>query len=351
LPPAGLADLLRRLGQVRSRADAHRAEAIAEAERTGAARKEGFRSTTEWLAAISGEPVPVCRSQIAVASALEAMPETKKAFAAGEVSESKVKVLAQAQALCPEQFARDEASLVARVAAACSQQVPKVLGEWKKNTDPKAAEAEAERLHEQRALHLSEDWSGMLRLHGLLDPESGLIVRHALEALTDPANLDPADTRSPAQARADALAEICQRFLQGDGKGRKRPTGVLVTIPWDTLQAGKGIVDTPAGPISGNTARRLACDATISRVLLDPESVPVEMGRATRVIPPALRQALELRDPHCTHPGCDMPARYCDAHHIIHWADGGKTEISNLRLLCRAHHRDAHDHQPYPRRR
>jgi len=349
LPPAGLADLLRRLGQVRSRADAHRATVIAEAERTDAARKEGFRTTTEWLAALTGESVPVARSQVAVAEALEEMPATREAFAAGEVSESRVKVLAQAQALCPEQFAQDEAALVARVAAASAQQVPQLLAEWKKNTDPEEAEVEVERLHRLRGLHLSKDWSGMLRLHGLLDSESGLVVSHALEALTDPTNLDPADRRTPAQARADALVEVCRRFLQGD-KGTRRPARVLVTIPWDTLSAGQGIVDTEAGPIGAQTARRLTCDATVSRVLLDPQSVPIEMGRATRVIPPALRKALQLRDPHCTHPGCHIPARWCEAHHIQHWADGGKTELANLRLLCARHHTDTHQNGWHPQR-
>ncbi|MBN2114806.1 MAG: HNH endonuclease, partial [Acidimicrobiia bacterium] len=65
---------------------------------------------------------------------------------------------------------------------------------------------------------------------------------------------------------------------------------------------------------------------------------------------PALRKALELRDQHCTHPGCQIPARWCDAHHVVHWADGGTTDLSNLRLLCRQHHRHAHHHQPYPKR-
>ena len=88
LPPEGLADLLRRLHQVSSKADAGQAEVIAEAERTGAAEKQGFRSTTEWLAAMSGEPVRSVRSQVAVAEALEQMPETREAFAAGEVSAS-----------------------------------------------------------------------------------------------------------------------------------------------------------------------------------------------------------------------------------------------------------------------
>ena len=348
--PAGLADGLRRIGRLSARADARYAAWVAEAERVGAARAEGFASTTVWLAALTGESVPVARSQVAVASALEEMPETKKAFAAGVMPESRVRVLAQAQALCPEQFARDEEQLVARVAAASSQQVPRVLAEWKRQADPQAAEGETERLRGLRGLHLSEDWSGMLALHGLLDPDSGLVVSHALEALTDPANLDPADTRTPAQARADALVEVCQRFLQGGSNGSRHPSRVLVTIPWNTLQQGNGLVDTEAGPIGGNTVRRLTCDATISRVLIDPQSAPIEMGRATRVIPDRLRQALELRDQGCIHPGCHIPARWCDAHHIQHWADGGKTEISNLQLLCRPHHTDAHQQGSYHRR-
>jgi hypothetical protein len=266
------------------------------------------------------------------------------------LSESRVKVLAQAQALCPEQFAQDERQLVAQVAAASPQQVPKVMATWKRTVDVDAAEAEIERLRGLRALHVSEDWSGMLRFHGLLDPESGLIVRHALEALTDPANLDPADTRTPAQARADALVEISRRFLQGGPNGKKHPPRLLVTIPWNTLSADKGIVDTAAGPISAETARRLACDATVSRVLLDPDSVPVEMGRATRVIPDRLRRLLELRDPHCTHPGCQIPARWCEAHHILHWAEGGTTDPSNLRLLCARHHTHAHQDDWHPKR-
>jgi hypothetical protein len=125
---------------------------------------------------------------------------------------------------------------------------------------------------------------------------------------------------------------------------------VLVTIPWDTLSAGQGIVDTDAGPVGGNTARRLTCDATVSRVLVDPESVPVEMGRATRVIPGRLRRLLELRDPHCTHPGCHIPARWCEAHHILHWAEGGTTDLANLRLLCSRHHTHAHQDDWHPKR-
>ena len=176
LPPAGLGDLLRRVARLSARTDALRAECIAEAERTEAARRQGFESTTAWLMSLSKEPAAVCRSQVAVAASLEEMPETKAAFAAGEVSECRVRLLAQAQALAPEQFAQDEATLVAQAAAVSSKRLPEVLAVWKRQTDPVAAEVEAERLHAQRALHLSPDWSGMMRVSGLLDPESGGVV-------------------------------------------------------------------------------------------------------------------------------------------------------------------------------
>jgi hypothetical protein len=87
----------------------------------------------------------------------------------------------------------------------------------------------------------------------------------------------------------------------------------------------------------------------VSRVLLDSDSVPIEMGRATRLVPDSLRRLLELRDQGCTYPGCDRPARWCEAHHKQHWADGGTTDLANLQLLCTAHHTTTHGSW-YPRR-
>jgi 5-methylcytosine-specific restriction endonuclease McrA len=116
------------------------------------------------------------------------------------------------------------------------------------------------------------------------------------------------------------------------------------------MQKGSGVADTDIGPISSEAVRRLACDATVSRMVLGGDSAPVEVSSRRRLVSPPLRRALDLQDQGCTHPGCEVPARWCDAHHIRHWADGGKTNLANLRLLCRKHHRDAHDHQPYPRR-
>jgi HNH endonuclease len=61
------------------------------------------------------------------------------------------------------------------------------------------------------------------------------------------------------------------------------------------------------------------------------------------VVPTALRKALVVRDEHCAFPGCDRPQSWCDAHHVVHWADGGETNLDNLLLLCRPHHRMLHN--------
>ncbi len=96
-------------------------------------------------------------------------------------------------------------------------------------------------------------------------------------------------------------------------------------------------------PITADTVRRIACDCAMTRVLLGPNSEPIDVGRCTRTIPPALRRALVVRDHHCRFPGCDRPADWCDGHHLIHWTDGGETKLGNTCLLCRRHHRFVHE--------
>jgi hypothetical protein len=69
----------------------------------------------------------------------------------------------------------------------------------------------------------------------------------------------------------------------------------------------------------------------------------LEVGRATRVVAPAQRAALAVRDGGCVFPGCDRPLAWCDAHHLHHWVDGGPTDLANLAMVCRAHHRSVHE--------
>lgn len=123
--------------------------------------------------------------------------------------------------------------------------------------------------------------------------------------------------------------------------GGERPH-VVVTIDLDALIRRDGaarLEDT--GSITPETARRLACDADVTRVLTRGASQPLELGRRTKVVPPGLRRAVAVRDGGCRFPGCGRPPGWCDAH-VRHWADGGETALSNLVLLCRPHHRAIH---------
>jgi hypothetical protein len=78
-------------------------------------------------------------------------------------------------------------------------------------------------------------------------------------------------------------------------------------------------------------------------MVLAGDGQPLDVGRAVRTVPSAIRRALDVRDAGCTWKGCDLPPAWCDAHHIEHWADGGPTSLANLRLLCRRHHVAVHE--------
>ncbi len=120
--------------------------------------------------------------------------------------------------------------------------------------------------------------------------------------------------------------------------------GETLMTALDALQGwAGGLHETESGHVLAvETIRQLACDASVSRIVFGPNSEVLDVGRKTRVIPTALRRAVIARDRHCTHQGCDRPARWCDVHHKIHWADGGETCLENLRLLCRFHHSLTH---------
>jgi hypothetical protein len=98
------------------------------------------------------------------------------------------------------------------------------------------------------------------------------------------------------------------------------------------------------GPISAEAVRRIGCDAGVTRVITDPASVPLDVGREQRTVTAGQWAALVVRDRGCAFPGCTRPAEWCIAHHITHWADGGPTDLNNLVLLCGYHHRTVHHH-------
>ena len=123
-----------------------------------------------------------------------------------------------------------------------------------------------------------------------------------------------------------------------------RISDVLAGLGDPLRPGGPALLGHPGEPICAETARRLACDAGIIPVLLGSRSQPLDIGRLTRVVPTALRRAVELRDKTCRFPGCDRPPSWCDSHHLQHWAHGGTTCLTNLILLCRFHHSLVHEY-------
>jgi hypothetical protein len=121
-------------------------------------------------------------------------------------------------------------------------------------------------------------------------------------------------------------------------------TTVIVTMDLDTLISGLGVASTGTGErITAAEARRLACTAHLVPAVLGGKSEPLDLGRRKRLYQPAQRTAMALRDGGCRAEGCDVPAAWCEAHHLAPWSKGGKTDLADGLLLCSHHHHRAHD--------
>jgi hypothetical protein len=95
--------------------------------------------------------------------------------------------------------------------------------------------------------------------------------------------------------------------------------------------------------LSSVTAGRLACEASVRRLVFDATGIPLDLGRQVRTFTGPQRQALAARDRGCRFPGCSRPMVHTDAHHLVPWAQGGASDLANGLLLCRFHHRKVHE--------
>jgi hypothetical protein len=148
------------------------------------------------------------------------------------------------------------------------------------------------------------------------------------------------------------MVDICSFYLTHTTNivtsGGEKPH-VTVTVDYNVLSGQvERLPEIDGTPVAPETIRRITCDAGIIPIVLGTESEPLDVGRKTRTIPTALRRALEQRDGGCTWAGCTAPMSWCDAHHIIHWANGGATSLNNTQLLCRPHHTATHKAQRSP---
>ncbi|MGC4768525.1 DUF222 domain-containing protein [Micromonospora sp. DT44] len=357
LPADDLVAALDTAHRIEQRLAAVKLALIREVDGRGTATTRGASSTAVWLRERLHLSVPAARRLVDLAAALDSgHPAVRQALADADITLDQARVIA------------DTVTTVNSTAGAqAADKAVTVLVDWAGQFDPTllrrlstrildhvapdiadalaraAMEAQARRSARDRHVTLSQLSDGRLRLSGFLDAETGGLLRAAIDPLTAPGGAD--DTRSPGQRRHDALGDICRLALRtgelpangGD------PAQIVVTTDYDTLtgQLSGGLLDT--GPtLTPQTVRRLACDAAILPTVLGGIGQVLDVGRQRRLISGPLRRALVLRDRGCAFPGCDRPPRWCDAHHIRHWADGGDTSLDNAVLLCGHHHRHVH---------
>ncbi|RLP93838.1 HNH endonuclease [Micromonospora sp. BL4] len=330
---------------------------VRELDGRGTAVAQGASSTAIWLRERLRLTVPAARRLVDLAAALDAgTPGVRRALADGHISVEQARVIGETVSTVHAAAGAEAADKAIGVLVDWAGQfdpallrklstriLDHVAPEIADATDRAALEAEAQRSTRDRHLTLSELRDGRLRLTGNLDAETAGLLRAAIDPLTAPSG--PDDTRTPGQRRHDALADLCRLTLRTTELPEHggEPAHIVVTTSYDTLlqQLDAGTLDTGLR-LTPQTVRRLACDAAILPAVLGGAGQTLDLGRQRRLITGPLRRALVLRDRGCAFPGCDRPPRWCDAHHIHHWADGGPTNLTNAVLLCGHHHRHLH---------
>jgi hypothetical protein len=349
----------------------------------------GCKSCVHWLSYRCGLSPSAAREQVRVARRLGALPATRASFGEGELCFSQVRALTR---IATEETEQD-LIMVARHATAAQLDV--LVRAYRGVMDYELGASRPE--DERRYVRCHHDDDGGLVVQARLPAEEGALLLAALEAgrdairagRTDPAGQpggqaadqdaadDPTapgaggasaeathigDSRADGRERsdgseaagepaavsnADALVLMAETLLSSGPAERSGGESYQVVVHVDAATLAQDGADggpcqlEHGGALHPETARRLACDASLVRIL-ERDGRPLSIGRKTRSVPPALRRALRSRDPVCRFPGCPQ-RRFLHAHHVDHWARGGRTDLSNLVQLCSHHHRLVHE--------
>lgn len=351
-------DATRVLVLLRNLIDAHLSTHVAALDRLGVATAQG-RSLRELLIVMGLAPAVAARLA-RIARSLDDLPGPARHAADGAISsehhDAIVRGMTQIDHRTEEPIDDEErrTCVTDLVAQALSGAIPaEVLARARTLGNQIATAADGENTSvpagEDRhlnALNVSQDEDGRTHLHADLDVVTGEKLAAALHELSAP-RPEPDGSPDPRPAdrrRADALDTILDIAVRGGGTAGTGAaaaprTQVAVTIPADTPSLATLAF---TGPVTADTARMLSCDATVTVMIVDGQSVPMDVGRQHRLFPPAIRNALHQRDAGCVK--CGAPAGWTHAHHLQHWSDGGTTCLDNGCLLCPACHDDVHHH-------
>jgi hypothetical protein len=309
------------------------------ADRAGHAEM-GYPSPTAFLVDHARMSAGHAKQVVGRANASETAPVAFGAWADGRLSTDQTRYVFQLAEAVPDVFSAAEERLVGIIEPLTVRETVKVLEYWRQSVDgPSELDLETELA--RRGLSVSKTMGGgMRRVDGWLTATAGEALELALDAFMPPPRSD--DCRTPRQRRHDALEDLARAWLDhGDTPiigGEKPHISVIADIPALRGLAG-GLHETLNGDILDvHAVRMLACDCSVSRIVMGPSSEVLDIGRKTRVWTAAQRRAIIARDRHCKADGCEARPGWCDIHHLEHWADGGPTGVENGTLFCRFHH-------------
>ncbi len=353
----------------------------------------GSHDIAAWLAATSRVRISEARHDQKLAAALDdRYPAIAEAMRSGAVNTTQAHVitgcldtLVTYAEVDAETLARAEEHLVAQAAHYGPRPLAKLAQHVLDVIAPEIAdEADARRLATLEAdaatksrLSLRRQGDGTTRVSGLLPDVVATRLATYLEAFTNPRIAGHDDPERPAGPETSGTPDILTRLPYPKKLGqafgqfletidpRRLPlhggdaTTLIVTMTLDQLRADLATADIlGAGAIPGSSdpaswtggdqitaaqARRLACNAGIVPAVLGSKSEILDLGRTARLFSRAQHRAMALRDRTCRAEGCDRPARWCEAHHLRLWSEGGSTDIDDGALLCAEDHHRIHD--------
>jgi Domain of unknown function (DUF222)/HNH endonuclease len=301
---------------------------------------QGFESPIAWLKANCHMSGGAASARICAGQQVEHLGQSSKAMADGEIGFAHFALIARVSAAVGERL--DEAKLLGQARKQTIARFHDSCYHARHAADPKGCAQDEAQGVEARSLEFANSDDGMVYVNGMLDKVGGAAVQAALEPLARRIGKD--DDRCRERRVADAFVDLCLHSLDNGAPSRR--THMQVTTSLETLL---GLSGAPAAemefslPISSKAVERLACDCTVTRVLLGSDSTVIDVGRAKRVITGSQGKALRVRDRGCVWPGCDRPATWTSGHHLVHWINGGSTDLSNLVLLCYRHHWMVHE--------
>lgn len=331
---------------------------VAEVDRRGIWADQGAMTCAHWLSWRCGLSRGVGREHVRVGRALAQLPTVRRAFARGELSYSKVRAITRVATPAIED------RLVDMAAYATASQLETIVAAFRRAA-PEEGVAALTR-HRSRYLHTYTERDGTVFISARLSPEDGATVLAAIEATRQELDADArgdggAGPRVPAETSeegpkpddpfsascADALVAICEAH-QAAAPKRAFSSGPRASV---VVHVDRQVLGDPSaegcahiegvGAVSAHTVQRLVCDAAVSSLSFTSDGTAVPEGR-TRQVPDSLRRAVLTRDGGCRWPGC-CRRRYVDVHHVVFVSRGGRTRLTNLTTLCRAHHRLVHE--------